>query len=157
MSLNFQEEQLTAGSYKVIKLQDLEKGDFITFFTCGTESRSSAEYGDFEVVVGLEVDTNARSVSELVETAEPASFVPNTMLQNLGLKSGTLYKIQKEWNRGDKGPKGKPSKGYGYKVFKLSADLEVLNKLDEKFAQSQNSSPFGDATAVQAKPGKPRL
>lgn len=133
MALNFQETEVVSSQYKALKLNELEIGESVHFFVADTEQRASEEYGDFQVIVGLEINAESVTEKELIDTAEPASFIPNTMLQNAKLQSGTLYRIEKAWNRGDKSPNGKKAKGFGFKVFRLNADAKTVAALTKKF------------------------
>lgn len=145
MALQFQETEVVSSQYKVLKLNELEIGDSVHFFVADTEQRTSEEFGDFQVIVGLEVDTeNATSATELAELSELASFIPNTMLQNAKLQNGCLYRIEKAWNRGDKSPNGKKAKGFGFKVFKLNAGQPEVSALTKKF----NSEKFSEQSVT---------
>lgn len=147
MAIAFQESEVVASQYKTLKLNDLAIGESVHFFVVDTEQRTSEEFGDFQVIVGLDVDVNAASsIKDLADNSEAASFIPNTMLQNAKLQSGCLYRIEKLWNRGDKSPNGKRAKGFGFKLFKLAIDKATTDSLfarfnGDKFVETEITPP----------------
>lgn len=141
MALSFNETEVVSSQYKQLKLNELNIGESVHFFVMDTEQRSSEEFGDFQTVVGLELDVSkANTMDELVDVAEVANFIPNTMLQNAKLQNNCFYRIEKAWNRGDKSPSGKKAKGFGFKIFKLNLDASTVSALAKKF----NSEKFNE-------------
>ena len=135
------EVSLSGGNLEKISLQKLNKCDSIVFYFVTTSTRTSKEYGDFQVCEGLKLDVNTPGVDAMVESAVGASFVPNTFLQNAmqngNLETGRVYRIEKAWDRGDKFDDGKNAKGYGYKIFELNVDGPTRSKLNERFTTIQ--------------------
>lgn len=125
-------EQEVLSSFEAFKIAELEKGKSIGFFFSQISSRVS-DKGDFEVCEGVRFDIDAKDIDALVESALASSFVPNTMMKNLidsgSFKQGYCYRVEKAWNIGDKGKKGNPAKGFGYRVFKLNTPDSVISRL----------------------------
>ena len=152
----FEEKQVSAGGeYSRINLQEMEVGESFGFAFIKAESRTSEEFGDFEICAGVKFDTNAPSLDAALKDAEKASFIPNTMLQNLidsgGLSEDGFYRIEKKWNRGDKF-KGKPAKGYGYEVFKLSVPKDFIQKVMDVWNAEEKEMLQGNPAMASKKP-----
>ena len=133
----FEEKKVEGGKFEPLKINELAKGESIAIYFGNLADRNSKEYGEFQVVEGLQVDLTSSSADELVKSAKPASFVPNTMLQNMneqgGFVAGKLYRIVKKWERGEKFEDGKIAKGFGYEVFELKADGKTIASLKQAF------------------------
>lgn len=141
MAFQLSEELVESGNYKQLKLNELEIGDSVVFFFADKEDRSSSEFGDFTLYTGLELNVEAaKNFEDVVETAEAASFIPNTMLSNTKLEPLNAYRIEKLWNRGDKTKKGQKAKGFGFKIFKLQLDKTQIKELQDKFLNNDNSN-----------------
>ncbi len=97
---------------------------------------------------GVKFSCDAKTEKELEESMSLVGFVPNTLLLNKiaagQMRPGNAYRIEKSWNRGDKYEGNKKAKGYGYKVFKLSASDALLSKFDAFIAQELGAVPGGE-------------
>lgn len=126
MSLFKEEEVLSENQHEQLDIAALEIGESIAFYFDNTADRTSAEYGDFIVCQGLKVELEHDGLEELLAHAQPASFIPNKLLVNKiddgSMITGELYRIEKAWDKGQVFSDKKKAKGWGYKVFHLSAD-----------------------------------
>lgn len=140
----FTEKQIQNNQLAQINLKELAKGESVTFYAGSIADRNSAEYGDFKVVEGLNLDANAGSIDALVDSASGAAFIPNTMLLNMieegKLAAGNLYRIEKAWDRDEKFSNGKKAKGFGYNVFELGADQDTKVRLRDAFMEAKSGN-----------------
>lgn len=138
----FTEKKIENAQLGQINLKELQKGQSVMFYVGGFADRTSQEYGDFRVVEGLTLDEKAASVKALVDSAEGASFIPNTMLLNMideqKLREGLVYRIEKAWDRDEKFAGGKKAKGFGFNVFELGCDKDTLAKLRTSFTNAKS-------------------
>lgn len=152
MAFSFQEQQVTSSLHQV-KLQELKVGESVMFFITKFAERTSEEFGEFEVCEGLLLDTEkSNNFDDVVNSAIAASFIPNTMLKNANLQPNTLYRIEKFWNRGDKGPKGNKAKGYGYKVMLCTLTQKEQTALRQKasgISEIDVTPSFGNSSNIQ--------
>lgn len=124
--------------YKDLKLSEQSNGFSFAFYYDNKKLANSIEYGEFEVLQGLQINLDLPTQEEIINKAELASFIPNTMLKNLiangGLIRGEAYKVTKKWSKGDAIP-GQPknkAKGHGFEVAKVKAPDTFLNALRDK-------------------------
>lgn len=134
----FEEKQIQSdGNLNRLTLADLKKGESILFFVGNFADKKSQEFGDFKSAEGLQLSLTASSVDELVNSAEGASFIPNTLLRNKIdsnlMVVGRVYRVEKAWSKDDKFADGKKAKGHGYNLFELSVDTKTLAALNTKF------------------------
>lgn len=148
MAFQISEELVETSSYKQLKLNELAIGESVVFFFVDSEDRTSNEYGEFTLYTGLELNLEkAKNFDDLLESAEAASFIPNTMLANAKLQPLNVYRIEKLWNRGDKTSKGQKAKGFGFKIFKLQLDSDQIKELHNKFLNNDNDSSIQNEAA----------
>lgn len=157
--MQFTEKLIEGGTiYEQLELPSFPVGHGITFFLHDFENRNSEQFGDFLVAVGLKLDINAQNMVEFVNSGNLASFIPNTQLRNLVdsgmLKGGSVYRITKKWERGDKFQNGKVAKGFGYEVAKFDiapSDIDALFKRFESLKLADlNSQALGVGQPVGA-------
>jgi len=161
MALFQEQEILSENQHKQVQLRELGLNESIGFYFDNTETKNSQEYGDFSVCQGLEIDLSSQTVEELIRTATPISFIPNTLLSNKiddkSMARGRCYRIEKRWERGQKFKDGSKAKGYGYALFyqdvgpqieaqlatayqdKISGEFDPHEKADES-TDTQNPS-----------------
>ncbi len=149
--------------HEQVKLQDLEKGESIGFFWVKMRDANSDEYGDFQIMEGLQVDLSADSEQALIDSAKPISTVPNTMLLNNieqgGMVRGELYRLEKAWDKGEKFKGGVKAKGYGYNTYRIKAPESLLKSLDALYKakiKPNNMSQEG-AAEEEAPVERPKL
>jgi len=168
MALFKEQEVLNQNQHKQIPLQELPINTSIGFYFDNTKEATSQEYGDFTVCQGLEVDLSSQTVDELIETAQPASFIPNTLLLNKlssgAMIPGEVYRIEKVWDRFQKFKDGTKAKGYGYALFHQEVGPQVKSKLaaayKQKIAAAFNASetPADEASSeVDTNTDKPAV
>ena len=129
-----QEEKVSDSKFAEFKPNDdLPKGDSFGFFYFQNGSGKSAEYGDFITWQGVKVDLAAASPEAFIESATLIGFIPNTMLKNKqdngAVAAHTLYRIEKAWDQGDKYDGNKKAKGFGYNMYRVNIDTELVNQL----------------------------
>jgi|SaaInl8_200m_RNA_FD_contig_21_23347_length_546_multi_8_in_0_out_0_1 hypothetical protein len=158
MSLLQEEKIDLQNPHEQFKLQDLEKGESLGFYWVNMRTATSDEYGDFNVMEGLQVDLTADSEEAILESAKAISTVPNTMLQNNidqgGMVRGDLYRLEKAWDKGEKFKTGK-AKGYGYNTYRIKAPESLLNKLASAYRAKINPNNMGEESSEET--SKPNL
>jgi hypothetical protein len=168
MSLFNEQEVLNVNQHKQIPLQELPINTSIGFYFDNIKEATSQEFGDFEVCQGLEVDLSSKTVDELIEKAQPASFIPNTLLRNKissgAMIPGEVYRIEKVWDRFQKFKDGTKAKGYGYALFHQEVGPQIKSKLaaayKQKIAAAFNASetPADEGSAETTEtPNKPAV
>lgn len=144
--MNFEAKKVESNLavYKQIALQELAVGESICFYLFDMESRMSEQYGEFSVCVGLLIDENKPDMEQVLQHAEIASFIPNTQLTNMledkVISPGSLYRITKSWDRGQKFKDGKVAKGYGYSVDLLKLGLQDVSNFNTRFTKLRAES-----------------
>lgn len=142
-------------THEQLVLADLEKGESVWFLWLSVRETNSVEYGPFQVIQGLKLNSEKNSEDEFVSSSTPASFIPNTMLKNAiesgGLVKGFAYKIVKAWNKDDKFAGGKKAKGHGFELYKLAIPEPLLNKLHKRYNQCTEAA-IADASGTNAQP-----
>lgn len=160
--MKFTEQKIESSAvYNQINLTKFSVGSGIVFYINDLEDRTSDQFGDFKVCVGLSLDENVKSYEEFIASGVLSSFIPNTQLTNLitnnQMKLGEVYRITKSWNRGDKFKDGKVAKGNGYDVVKLGVDVKQLNNLSAAFLKLKEESTSDDSNASNDSNQKPTL
>jgi hypothetical protein len=137
MPLFNEKEILAENQHKQKAIKDMPLNTSFGFYFDNTADKSSQEYGDFVVCQGLEVDLGASSVAELIDTATPISFIPNTLLTNKmdtrAMITGEVYRIEKVWDRHQKFKDGTRAKGYGYALFHQEVGPQIKAELAEAY------------------------
>lgn len=159
MSLFNETEVKGENQHTQLDIKEMTKGESIGFFFSNTKDANSEEYGPFTICQGLQVDLEAKDIGTLIDTADAASFVPNTLLVNKmeegALLEGELYRIEKAWDKGEKFSDNKKAKGWGYKLFSLSVEPTVKKQLADKYAELVNPVKAEETEAAPA--GKPAV
>lgn len=137
---NLPQEGLEVSDFHaIVKINEMAIGDTLFFFYTNRKEINDTTYGNFEVWQGLRLDVTKSNEDELVMTSDAVSFAVNTFLKNLEKSNlvtfNNLYKIQKEWNKGDKFAGGKVAKGYGYKVSRLKITPAFVKRLNEHYTE----------------------
>ena len=137
---NLPQEGLEVSDYhSILKINEMAIGEALFFFYTNKKEIEDTTYGNFEVWQGLRLDVTKSNEDELVMTSDAISFAVNTFLKNLEKSNlvvfNNLYKIQKEWNKGDKFAGGKVAKGYGYKVSRLKITPAFVKRLSERYTE----------------------
>ena len=137
---NLPQEGLEVSDFhSIIKINEMEIGDVLFFFYTNRKEIENTAYGNFDVWQGLRLDVTKSNEDELIMTSDAVSFAVNTFLKNLEKSNlvtfNNLYKIQKEWNKGDKFAGGKVAKGYGYKVSRLKITQAFVKRLSEHYTE----------------------
>lgn len=159
----FQEEKiLQENQHAQFELQSLEIGESIAVYFDNTRTANSEEYGEFIICQGLKIDLSAASEDDLIASATPVSFVPNTLLRNKldqnSMIKGELYRIEKAWEKGQKFNDGKRAKGNGYELFHLKAGEGLLKAMKKAYNEKLGAAPAlkeentSDESAAKAKP-----
>lgn len=134
----FEEVEVSGGAYSPLKITELEIGDSVAVYFGNYAARNSKEYGDFNVVEGLQINPAAKDEKSFFNEITPVSIIPNTQLQNMhsqgGFVAGKIYRITKSWNRGDTFKDGTKAKGYGFGVTEL-VNPKLAASLKTKFAE----------------------
>ena len=162
MSLLQEEKIDLQNPHEQFRLQDMEKGDSIGFFWVKMRDANSEEYGDFQVMEGLQVNVNADSEDALIESAKAISTIPNTMLLNNidqgGMVRGELYRLEKAWDKGEKFKGGVKAKGYGYNTYRIKAPEPLLRKLEAAYKAKVNPNNMSEESTASEEPvSKPKL
>lgn len=135
---NLPQEGLEVSDFhSIVKINEMPIGEALFFFYTNRKEIENTAYGNFEVWQGLELDVTKSNENDLIMYSKAVSFAVNTFLKNLEKSNlvvfNNLYKIQKEWNKGDKFTGGKVAKGYGYKVSRLKITHDFVKKLSEHY------------------------
>jgi hypothetical protein len=162
MSLLQEEKIDLQNPHEQFRLHDMEKGDSIGFFWVKMRDANSEEYGDFQVMEGLQVNVSADSEDALIESAKAISTIPNTMLLNNiaqgGMVRGELYRLEKAWDKGEKFKGGVKAKGYGYNTYRIKAPEPLLRKLEAAYKAKVNPNNMSEeSTAAEEPVAKPKL
>jgi hypothetical protein len=139
MSFFTEEKVDTKSPYTDLGFGDADNGTIWYFFYDNKKKATSKDYGDFEIIQGVNFDGTKKSQDEILATVKLAGFIPNTLIKNMmsngGLIRGEAYKIVKKWSKDDKydpkNPKLK-AKGHGYEFFRLKAPDSFLEALKKK-------------------------
>lgn len=131
-----------------------ERGQTLFFMMTGTGTRTSTQYGEFEVIEGVSFDPNAVG-DGFKESIKLISFTSNTVLQNLvkfgKMRVNGLYKVvlevpkdEKFENESGKIEKSKYNRFVTYPVscndeVKLQALLDACPKSFEEEAPFEHS------------------
>lgn len=133
-----QKEEKVQAENKFDNFEFEKKGDSINFFFMDTAERTSPQYGEFEVLLGLKVD-DLSSIEAALQSAKLVSMIPHTVIKNR-VADGTivkeeLYSITRAWDRGEKFADGKVAKSYGYDIKHLVIGEEDRQKLIRRYRE----------------------
>lgn len=161
-----QSKTTVEGSSPYGKWNFKEVGDSITCLVMGKGTRSSQEYGDFNVLEVVKFNPDANTVEEAVESAELVAFPIATVLNNQ-FDSGVIvpnecYTITFSLDRGQEyiaknGGKAK-AKAKHYKVERLGVPSEGINALKAKAPKMVvSATPVEEPTPAEPAPSTPRV
>jgi len=160
-----QAEEVVKAENKFANFDWEGKGDSIDFFWMDTADRTSAEYGDFYVMLGLKLN-DLSSIEAAVETAELVSFIPRTIIKNR-VEDGTmvkeeLYRITQSWEKGEKFKDGRRAKAHGYEIKHLvlaEPDRRALARRYRELLQDNEGSDgmVKGQTSVNEVPDEPEM
>jgi len=131
-------EEVGNSPFKQFKFEEV--GTSLPILLMSLGDATSPEYGDFVVLQGLQFNPEAKSLDELIETAQLVSF-PNQTVLNNKIQSGAMrlrepYIITLKWKKGDKYDNGKKvCKSNGYEVVHVVFKDDVKEKLIERYHQ----------------------
>lgn len=133
-----QKEEKIQSENKFANFEFEKKGDSINFFFMDIADRTSPQYGDFEVLLGLKID-DLSSIEAALQSAKLVSLIPHTIIKNR-VTDGTvvkeeLYSITRAWDRGEKFADGKVAKSYGYDIKHLVIGEEDRQKLIRRYRE----------------------
>jgi hypothetical protein len=91
--------------------------------------------GQFMVCNGLQLDLNAKTVEDLVDTAKPVSFIPKSILQTDveegNWNIGQVARLESHIRKGDT-YKGKKVKYFHWNIFIQNVPNDVIKQLKAK-------------------------
>ncbi len=160
----FKEEKSDSNGIFVQKdLNDLtpNKGDSIGFYFFSKDERQG-EDGSFSIFMGLQLNLDAQSIDELIESSTPINFIPRMVLEGKhndgNFNLGSAYRLEKTINRGDE-YKGKKVRYYAWDLYAVSAPSDALKSLKDKILGLQGKgSVLGSETPQENKaPTKPKM
>ena len=135
-----QGQEEVKGNSPYVSYQFEEIGDSITFLFVGKNTRSSAEWGEFEVAEVAAFNPKAKNIDEAIKSAKLRSFALPTVLKNQ-VDNGLIvpnecYTVEFILDKGDKyidkktGKQAK-AKAKHFKVVRLSVPQEGIDALRE--------------------------
>lgn len=162
MSFITSEEVVNSSSpYQKFEFQEL--GDSVTIYMVGTGTRTSEQYGEFQVIEGIAWNKDAKTLDELRDSLKPISFVCNKVLSghitNNTLRAGGVYSIslvlKKDMKYTAKNGSQARAKANHFEIKTLGLSKEALDVIKEAVPNQLNVSE--ETTVDTPSVARPRL